>query len=162
MTDASVTPNPPPPYSAGISAASHPAAVSARTNSSGYPAASSIFCQYWLLNRPHNSRTAERYSWKKAERGLMSFMQIPERKRHIVEGLYRLYGGERPPGRLLPVSRNDQPEKLLFEFGRGNRVFGISPRIVLGVFHGGSIGEGNGERRRPGGGIFGRQVRGHG
>ena len=35
MIDASVMPRPAPPYSAGISAASQPASVSARTNSVG-------------------------------------------------------------------------------------------------------------------------------
>ena len=45
ITEASVTPSPPPPYSAGISAASHPASVSARTNSSGYARGGSTRCQ---------------------------------------------------------------------------------------------------------------------
>ena len=50
ITDASVTLSPPPPYSTGISAASHPASPSALTNASGYSARSSTVRQYSLPN----------------------------------------------------------------------------------------------------------------
>ena len=51
---------PPPPYSAGMSAASQPASVSALTNSVGYPSSSLIFCQYRPSNFEQSSRTGSR------------------------------------------------------------------------------------------------------
>src|SRR5262245_52079301 len=72
ITEASMTPSPPPPYSSGISAASQPASVKAFTNASGYAARSSSDRQYVLSKPAHNSRMARRYSPNSAKRGLMS------------------------------------------------------------------------------------------
>src|SRR5258706_10019029 len=58
MTEASAIPRPAPPYSAGMSAASHPASVSARTNSSGYALRRSRSRQYASGYFAQRSRTA--------------------------------------------------------------------------------------------------------
>src|SRR5918912_879393 len=57
-----LTPRPAPPYSCGINAASQPASVSARTNSSGYAFSRSSFCQYAGSKRRHSARTGSRIS----------------------------------------------------------------------------------------------------
>ncbi len=60
INPASSTPRPAPPYCSGIRAASQPASVSARTNSSGYWRASSAARQYSGGNFPQSSRI----SWR--------------------------------------------------------------------------------------------------
>src|SRR5687768_5100095 len=60
ISAASARPSPAPPYSVGMRAPSQPAAVSARTNRSGYSLLRSSSRQYSSGNSAHRERTAER------------------------------------------------------------------------------------------------------
>ena len=62
MIPASVTPWPPPPYSAGMSTDSQPSLVMVATNSAGYAPLASRSRQYWPGNPAQTSRTASRMS----------------------------------------------------------------------------------------------------
>src|SRR5690606_30569558 len=135
MIDASARPRPDPPYSSGIIADSHPAWVSAVTNSSGKPLASSRLRQYSPSHSAHRARTPSRMALYSSFR--YGFISVPQVRWMSVEMHFGLLGNTvaitSPQLRLAGAGALATHDKVLGRDQGPHAAIGKAPQASLGI-----------------------------